>query len=214
MRAIVRKGRPHPGAHLTVTDVDGRGITAFATNTRAGGSGTDIADLDLRPGTEPPAKTASAVRKMPDCAHSPCSTFAQNQIWCAIVVVAMEITAWMQMLALTDHPARRWEPRRLPRRLFTVPATMARTVRRVLLHFAVKAPWAQLAQEGITRLCDLTAPGRPTGPVPTAPTRSPARGTDARPRRHSGHTQVGESERLQPRRDRASAPQKVRGLVT
>jgi hypothetical protein len=29
------------------------------------------------------------------------------------VAPAIELTAWTQMLALTDHPARRWEPKRL-----------------------------------------------------------------------------------------------------
>jgi len=33
MRVIVRKERPHPGAQLRITDVDGMRITAFATNT-------------------------------------------------------------------------------------------------------------------------------------------------------------------------------------
>ena len=63
------------------------------------------------------------------------------------------------MLALTDHPARRWKPKRLRLRLFTVPATLARTGRRVLLHLAAKAPWAEVAGQGITRLRTLTAPG-------------------------------------------------------
>ena len=63
------------------------------------------------------------------------------------------------MLALTDHAARRWEPKRLRLRLFTVPATLARTGRRVLLHLAAKAPWAQLAGQVITRLRAMAAPG-------------------------------------------------------
>jgi hypothetical protein len=33
MRVILRKERPHPGAQLRITDVDGNRITAFATNT-------------------------------------------------------------------------------------------------------------------------------------------------------------------------------------
>ena len=44
------------------------------------------------------------------------------------------------MLALTDHPARRWEPKRLRLRLFTVPATLARTSRRVLLPPGCQSP--------------------------------------------------------------------------
>jgi hypothetical protein len=31
----------------------------------------------------------------------------------------MELTAWAQILALDDHPARRWEPERLRLRVFS-----------------------------------------------------------------------------------------------
>ena len=44
--------------------------------------------------------------------------YAQNQIWCEIVVLACELLAWMQMLALTAQ-ARRWGPRRLRLLLFS-----------------------------------------------------------------------------------------------
>jgi len=44
MRVIIRKERPHPGAQLRITDVDGHRITAFATNTTRG----QLADLELR----------------------------------------------------------------------------------------------------------------------------------------------------------------------
>lgn len=60
-------------------------------------------------------------------------------------MLACELTTWMQMLVLTDHDARRWEPKRLRHRLFTVPATLARTGRRILLHLTNRHPWAGLA---------------------------------------------------------------------
>ncbi len=44
MRVIVRKERPHPGAQLRLTDIDGLRVTAFATNTARG----QLADLELR----------------------------------------------------------------------------------------------------------------------------------------------------------------------
>lgn len=44
LRRIVRKERPHPGAQLRFTDVDGNRLTCFATNTKDG----KIADLELR----------------------------------------------------------------------------------------------------------------------------------------------------------------------
>ena len=44
MRVIARKERPHPGAQLRLTDIDGHRITAFATNT----SGGQLPELELR----------------------------------------------------------------------------------------------------------------------------------------------------------------------
>ena len=44
MRVIVRKERPHPGAQLRFTDIDGHRFTAFATGTKKG----QLADLELR----------------------------------------------------------------------------------------------------------------------------------------------------------------------
>jgi len=44
MRVIVRAERPHPGAQLRFTDVDGNRLTAFATNSIGG----QLADLELR----------------------------------------------------------------------------------------------------------------------------------------------------------------------
>ena len=74
-------------------------------------------------------------------------------------MLAVEITAWMQLLALHAHPARRWEPKRLRLRLFTTPATIARTGRRVLLHLAAKSPWADLVRDAFGRLRALAVPG-------------------------------------------------------
>jgi hypothetical protein len=147
MRVIVRKERPHPGAQLTITDIDGHRITAFATNTRTGGPGTQLADLELRHRRRARCEDRIRIAKDTGLRAFPLFDFAQNEIWCAIVALAVEITAWMQMLALHGHPARRWEPKRLRLRLFTVPATLARTGR----------PWAQLAGQGITRLRALAA---------------------------------------------------------
>jgi len=48
MRVIVRKERPHPGAQLRITDVDGHRVTAFATNTRTAGPASQLPDLELR----------------------------------------------------------------------------------------------------------------------------------------------------------------------
>jgi hypothetical protein len=88
----------------------------------------------------------------------PLHDFAQNQIWCALVALAAEITAWMQLLALTDQ-SRRWEPKRLRLRLFSLPATLARTGRQVWLHLAERSAWAELLAAAIHRLRALAVPG-------------------------------------------------------
>lgn len=158
MRVIARKERPHPGAQLRITDIDGHRITAFATNTRAGGPGRQLPDLELRHRRR--ARCENRIRSAKDTGLRalPLHDSTQNKIWMTIVALAAEITAWMQILALEGHAARRWEPKRLRLRLFTIPATIARSARRTTLHLANKAPWANLALSAITRLQRLAAP--------------------------------------------------------
>jgi len=70
----------------------------------------------------------------------------------------------MQTLALTGHAgheqARRWEPKRLRLRLFSIPARAARTGRRRLLHLAAAAPFTALALTALEALTRLTTPPR------------------------------------------------------
>jgi DDE family transposase len=156
MRVIARKERPHPGAQLRITDVDGLRVTAFATNTTRG----QLPDLELRHRRRARAEDRIRCAKDTGLTNLPLHDFTQNQIWCAIVALACELTAWMQMLALTDSAARRWEPKRLRTRLFTVPATLARTGRRQLLHLAGHHPWATAVTDAIARLRTL-----PSAPI-------------------------------------------------
>jgi hypothetical protein len=164
MRVIARKERPHPGAQLRITDLDGLRVTAFATNTKTGGPGTQLADLELRHRRRARCEDRIRVAKDTGLTNLPLHTFDANRIWCAIIALATEITAWMQMLALTGDDAttagaRRWEPKRLRHRLFTVPAGIARSGRRVLLHLSDRAPWAHLVRDAITSLRALPRPG-------------------------------------------------------
>ncbi|WP_100502290.1 IS1380 family transposase [Geodermatophilus chilensis] len=154
MRLILRKERPHPGAQLRITDIDGMRITAFVTNTTRG----QLADLELRHRRRARAEDRIRCAKDTGLANLPLHDFAQNQIWCAIVALACELTAWMQSLALTGHAARRWEPKRLRLRLFSIPARHARTGRRRLLHLAATAPFTVLALDALDALARLTSP--------------------------------------------------------
>lgn len=155
MRVIARKERPHPGAQLRLIDIDGHRITAFATNTK----GRQLPDLELRHRRRARAEDRIRNAKDTGLTNLPLHDFDQNQIWCALVGLAAELTAWMQLLGFPGHDARRWEPKRLRYRIFTVPATLARTGRRTLLHLAAKASWSSLVADAIRRLRVLAAPG-------------------------------------------------------
>jgi len=154
MRVIVRKERPHPGAQLRITDLDGHRITAFATNTTRG----QLADLELRHRRR--ARCEDRIRNAKDSglANLPLRDFDQNRIWCALVALACELTAWLQMLALAGHDARRWEPKRLRLRLFSAAGRLAVSGRRVVLHLSRAGRWSQLLTDAISALRALPAP--------------------------------------------------------
>jgi hypothetical protein len=151
LRVIVRKERPHPGAQLRFTDADGLRLTAFATNTPRG----QLADLELRHRRRARAEDRIRAAKTTGLTNLPLHGYAHNQIWVAIVALALELTAWTQMLALTGHEARRWEPKRLRLRLFSVAGRIARHARQVHLRLARHAPWAELILTACQRLHNL-----------------------------------------------------------
>jgi hypothetical protein len=153
MRVIVRKERPHPGAQLRFTDIDGHRFTAFATSTRTG----QLADLELRHRRR--ARCEDRIRNAKDTGlrNLPLHGYDQNQIWCQIVALACELLTWTAMLALTGD-ARRWEPRRLRLRLFSAAGRIVRGGRRMRLRLAARWPWTRQITAAITRLQAL-APG-------------------------------------------------------
>jgi hypothetical protein len=150
MRVIVRKERPHPGAQLRFTDIDGHRFTAFATDARKG----QLADLELRHRRR--ARCEDRIRNAKDTGlrNLPLKGYAQNQVWCEIVALACELMAWMQMLALTGK-ACRWEPKRLRLRIFAVAGRLASSGRRLRLRLAERWPWAVQITAAATRLLAL-----------------------------------------------------------
>jgi hypothetical protein len=147
MRVIVRKERPHPGAQLRFTDVDGHRFTAFATDAGRG----QLADLELRHRRR--ARCEDRIRNAKDTGlrNLPLKGYAQNQLWCEIVALACELLAWTQLLALAGA-ARRWEPKRLRLRIFAVAGRLARGGRRLRLRLAERWPWAADITAAATRL--------------------------------------------------------------
>ncbi|WP_326763658.1 IS1380 family transposase (plasmid) [Streptomyces sp. NBC_01591] len=153
MRLIVRKERPHPGAQLRFTDTDGMRLTCFATNT----TGTAIAALELRHRQRARAEDRIHAARDTGLRNPPLHHTAQNQVWLEIVQLALDLLAWMPMLALTGT-ARRWEPKRLRLRLFTAAARLVTTSRRRILRLARHWPWTDTITSAFARLQALPNP--------------------------------------------------------
>ncbi|BDB61754.1 IS1380 family transposase [Rhodococcus sp. RDE2] len=154
MRVVVRKERPHPGAQLRFTDRDGLRLTAFVTNTRSG----QLPDLELRHRRRARCEDRIRAAKVTGLQNLPLHGFDQNRIWLALVQLACELLAWMQMLALTDVAARRWEPKRVRLRLLSIAGRIARHARKVRLRLAASAPDVEVIMAGLSRLTALPAP--------------------------------------------------------
>jgi hypothetical protein len=154
MRLIVRKERPHPGAQLRITDADGLRLTAFATNT----TGVPIAALELRHRQRARAEDRIRAARATGLRNLPLHDTAQNRIWLEIVQIALNLLAWMPMLALTGK-TRRWEPCRLRLRLFSAAAQIVTTARRQHLRFARHWPWTDVITDALARLETLPNPG-------------------------------------------------------
>jgi len=147
MRLIVRKERPHPGAQLRFTDIDGHRFTCFATDAKKG----QLAVLELRHRRRARCEDRIRCAKDTGLRNLPLKGFDQNQLWCEIVALACELLAWTQMLALAGA-ARQWEPKRLRLRLFCVAGRLASSGRHLRLRLAGRWPWAADVTAATARL--------------------------------------------------------------
>jgi hypothetical protein len=155
IRVIVRRERPHPGAQLRITDVNGWRLTAFATNTPrrgARGTGWRLADLEVRHRLRAHAEDRIRGLKDTGLTNLPLQAFAKNQLWLEIAQLAYELIVWTQVLGFADHPARSWEPKRLRLRIFAVAGRLIRSGRRRTLRISRRWPWIDVLTTGHSAL--------------------------------------------------------------
>ncbi len=152
MRLIARRERPHPGAQLRLTDIDGWRVTVFATNS----PGTDLAQLEVTHRLR--ARAEDRIRALKDSGlrNLPLHDFAQNQIWLETVLLAADLLAWTATLGLDGH--RNAEPKRLRLRLLHVAARIVRTGRKTLLKVDDNWPWSKEIIAAHKRLRALPTP--------------------------------------------------------
>jgi hypothetical protein len=97
--------------------------------------------------------------------HIPSRTFAINQAWLTVVMLAVDLITWTQHLLLHGELAKA-EPKTLRYRLLHVAARLTRGQRRLRLRIQRSWPWAHQLAAAFTRLAALPAPAVDL-PIPT-----------------------------------------------
>ena len=152
-RLILRKERPHPGAQLTFTDVDGMRVTAFLTNTPAGVVPGQAAGLELRHRQHARVEDRIREAKATGLRNFPCHAMNENEAWLQVVLTAVDLITWTKTLAFADVPELlRCEIAAFRYRVLHVAARLTRGARQVRLRIDKTWHWATHIAEGFTRI--------------------------------------------------------------
>jgi hypothetical protein len=153
-RLICRRERPHPGAQLTFTDIDGHRFQCFITDQ----SYPDIAALEALHRQH--AEIEDRVKTLKACGagHLPFHSFAANAAWLELALLAHDVLVWTQQLLL-DGEHSTSEPKRLRYRILHVAGQITRHARRTTLHLPADWPWASAILNAFKRLQALPAYG-------------------------------------------------------
>jgi hypothetical protein len=155
MRVIVRRERPHPGAQLAFTDIDGWRFQAFATDTQVG----QLAHLEARHRAHARIEDRIRTGKVTGLGRFPSRQFNVNAVWLELALLAADLIAWTQT-TLLDGELARCEPKALRYRLLHVAARITRGQRRLWLRIAAHWPWRHQLAAAFARLATLPTPLR------------------------------------------------------
>ncbi len=153
-RLICRRERPHPGAQLSFTDVDGHRFQCFITDQH----GKDIAALEVLHRQHAQIEDRVKTLKATGAGYLPFYDFAANAAWFELALTAHDVMVFTQLLTL-DGEHQICEPKRLRYRILHVAGQLTRHARRVTLHLPADWPWADAILRAFTRLQVLPAPG-------------------------------------------------------
>ena len=152
-RLICRRERPHPGAQLTFTDLDGHRFQCFITDQ----TDADIAALEATQRQHAQVEDRVKTLKATGASYLPFHSFQANAAWFEIARTAHDVMVWTQLLTLDDEH-RICEPKRLRYRILHVAGQLTRHARRVTLHLPADWPWVSAILRAFKRLAALPAP--------------------------------------------------------
>ena len=152
-RVILRKERPHPGAQLTFTDVDGHRITAFITDTPPRVVPGQLAGLDLRHRQHARVEDRIRQAKATGLRNLPCHSWSSNSAWLEIVLTATDLLAWCKLIGFPDQPdLARCEVAAFRYRVLHVAARISRAARQTRLRIDRTWRWATAIAAGWQRI--------------------------------------------------------------
>jgi len=155
-RLILRKERPHPGAQLRFTDVEGHRVTAVLTNTAATGPAMvpgQAAGLELRHRQHARVEDRIREAKATGLRNFPCRAFNENQAWLEVVMTAVDLVCWTQQICFADVPElARCEIAAFRYRVLHVAARLTHGGRQLRLRIDATWRWAVHIAEGFHRL--------------------------------------------------------------
>jgi hypothetical protein len=153
-RLICRRERPHPGAQLTFTDLDGHRFQCFITDQ----DGNNIAALEALHRQHAEVEDRVKTLKATGAGYLPFHSFTANAAWFELALTAHDITTWTQLLTLDGEHAIS-EPKRLRYRILHVAGQITRHARRTTLHLPADWPWTGAILRAFKRLNALPAHG-------------------------------------------------------
>ena len=153
-RLICRRERPHPGAQLSFTDVDGHRFQCFITDQ----ADPDVAALEVLHRQHAQVEDRVKTLKATGAGYLPFHDFAANAAWFELALTAHDVMVFTQLLTLDGEHAI-CEPKRLRYRILHVAGHLTRHARRFTLHLPADWPWAGAILRAFKRLQALPAPG-------------------------------------------------------
>lgn len=153
-RVVIRRERPHPGAQLRFTDLDGHRFTAFITDT----IGQRPAAMEVHHRSHARVEDRIRCGKATGLRNLPCRDYTRNKAWLELALTAADLLTWAQALCFTGDLAR-CEPATFRYRICGIAAKLTRTARVLTLHLDRDWPWAAQLATAFTRLRTAPWPG-------------------------------------------------------
>jgi hypothetical protein len=136
IRCFSRRERPHPGAQLTLFDVqEGTRHQCFITNSQG-----EAADLELRHRGHARVEDRIRDAKAMGMRNLPFRDVVPNNAWFQLVLCAMDLVAWTKAICL-DGSLAIAEPKRLRYAFLHCAGRIVRSARRVTVRVQSGWPW-------------------------------------------------------------------------